>query len=539
MSQPSIIPGSPLRDRLAGTRRNDLILGKQAEDWLFGDAGSDTLDGGEGADTMIGGTGNDVYLVDDTQDRIEEWAGEGSDTVMSLVNYSLGAWVENLVLQGTQAIHGKGNELNNVLTGNVADNMLAGNAGNDTLDGGLGNDTLAGGTGDDAYYIDSLGDQIIEYAGEGRDTVRSTVSYTLGAQLEKLVLEKSENLHGHGNNLNNVITGNSGNNHLTGSAGLDTLIGGAGNDRLDGGIDNDSMIGGLGDDTYVVDRLRDAVVELGGQGRDTVQSWISYSLGDHVENLALLGTADLNGSGNDLSNVLWGNAGNNVLFGQGGDDMLVGDAGHDTLHAGTGIDGLIGGTGDDRYHVGILDAKVTILERANEGVDTLVLADITPLEVQFSLQGSHLLVNIAMPTAHIFPNPIVFSSILVPNAVDSDRLELVEFRDGLVLRVADIVRSLRTVPPAPDEDEVELFSYRTQNRQAASSSLGPDLALAMGTSANDRWATAGSAGISALSSLLLAGFEGRNAACSSTSFTFDRTDADAAAMVLAAAEKFA
>ena len=98
------------------------------------------------------------------------------------------------------------------------------------LNGGAGNDTMIGGAGNDTYVVDAAGDVVTELAGQGTDTVQSSVSYMLGANVENLSLTGSAAINATGNTLDNVITGNAGDNVLNGGVGNDTLIGGDGND---------------------------------------------------------------------------------------------------------------------------------------------------------------------------------------------------------------------------------------------------------------------------------------------------------------------
>ena len=127
---------------------------------------------------------------------------------------------------------------------------LSGGAGNDTLDGGTGTDSLSGGAGDDTYIVDATGDSVTENTNEGIDTVQSSVTYTLGAEVEHLTLTGSSALSGTGNALDNVLTGNSANNTLTGGAGNDTLNGGAGSDTMRGGTGNDLYMVGATPETW-------------------------------------------------------------------------------------------------------------------------------------------------------------------------------------------------------------------------------------------------------------------------------------------------
>lgn len=245
-----------------------------------------------------------------------------------------------------------------LLQGDSGDDSLDGGEGSDTLDGGLGFDTLVGGRGDDVYIVDRGGEFIVEEADEGWDTIISSVTRTLSANVERLVLTGSDDLDGRGNGLPNILTGNSGDNLLEGLAEKDTLYGGAGADTLDGGLSFDRMIGGEGDDSYYVDRDEDVVVERAGEGVDTVFSSVSWQLGADVENLTLTGLKAINGAGNGLDNTLTGNDKANVLRGRGGDDEI--DGGH-------GRDRMIGGTGNDHYVVDHQGDRVE--ERAGGGDD--------------------------------------------------------------------------------------------------------------------------------------------------------------------------
>ncbi|MBB5715193.1 cellulase family glycosylhydrolase [Sphingomonas aerophila] len=145
------------------------------------------------------------------------------------------------------------------------------------------------------------------------------------------------------------LYGLAGNDTLNGLGGNDRLVGGGGNDRLDGGAGADEMWGEAGNDTYSVDDPGDQVYEGFGGGTDTVQSTISYHLGDNVENLLLRTGAGIDGTGNALRNRIEGNSGNNRLVGNAGDDTLLGGGGNDILIGGIGQDVLTGGAGSDLF----------------------------------------------------------------------------------------------------------------------------------------------------------------------------------------------
>ncbi|MFN7661936.1 MAG: calcium-binding protein, partial [Dolichospermum sp.] len=200
------------------------------DDPFTGTSNADTLIGTTAADTLIGLAGNDTYTVNNAGDIVTEALNAGTDLVQASISYTLPNNVENLTLTGSSNINGTGNSLDNTLTGNSGNNTLTGNAGNDTLNGGAGIDILIGGLGNDVYVVDTTTDTITENANEGTDTVQSSVTYTLGNNLENLTLTGAAAINGTGNAGNNTITGNSGNNTLNCGAGRDILTGGVGSD---------------------------------------------------------------------------------------------------------------------------------------------------------------------------------------------------------------------------------------------------------------------------------------------------------------------
>jgi Ca2+-binding RTX toxin-like protein len=324
---------------------------------IVGNAGANRIDGGALDDVLEGGGGDDTYVVDNTNDQVNELADAGLDTVESTVTYILPAHVESIQLKGAESIGARGNGLLNTLAGNAAANLLegmggedslVGGAGNDTLDGGEGADTMRGGAGDDTYLVDNAADVVIETSGQGNDVVRSSVTRALGDHQEDLVLTGGGASNGTGNGLANQLIGNNAANVLRGLGGNDLLKGA---DLLTGDTGADTLIGGTGDDTYYIDSATDVVSELSGQGRDQVYTTINLKIPDHVEGVTVVNTAALFIIGNGLNNFFQGNNGNDSLSGGGGNDTLEGGRGKDRLDGGRGQDRLKGGAGDDLYIV--------------------------------------------------------------------------------------------------------------------------------------------------------------------------------------------
>lgn len=371
---------------IPGTEGDDSLVGTDEPDTLRGEGGDDTLTGGAGRDTLEGGLGDDVYVLEDRdagdRDVVTELDGAGIDTVVwtGVGGYTLDANVENFVAGSRFSSPANGNGLANDMTGwagesnylrgeggadtlrgGAWDDSLAGGSGadlligngtatdlgtvdEDTLDGGSGADTMIGGLSIDTYWVDDLGDVVIEAAaptnlGETEafylyhwDSIYWTGAgrYQLAENVEFLHLREG-GLSADGNGQSNVIYSDygswsvvlgeagEGDVDVDGGGGDDTVLGGTGLDTLNGGADDDRIDGNSGDDT-----LR------GGAGSDDIY-------GDSQSFFAI------------HDDLLFGDDGDDRLDGQFGDDVLDGGAGSDDLFGDYGDDTLTGGAGADRF----------------------------------------------------------------------------------------------------------------------------------------------------------------------------------------------
>ena len=374
-----------LNDYLNGGLGDDLLQGGLGDDFLIGGAGADVLTGAGGDDTFIGGAGND---------RID--GGVGIDTVTfedstAGVTVRLNGGATSDGLGGTDTLFGienvvgtgfndtmVGNGSNNVLNGGAGADYLLGLNGDDVLIGGSGSaNTLQGGGGSDRYVV-TANDTIIEAAGEGLDTVETTMArLRLTANVEDLTFTGTGAFTGIGNSGHNMITGGESRDTLVGLAGNDTLVGGSG--------EANELYGGVGDDVYVVS-ANDTIVEQSGEGLDAVLTTnAAFTLGANIENLDFTGGGAFSGTGNVGANVIQGGEGDDTLSGLGGDDTLIGDAGDDVaVYVGNRADYTIE-LAEDGY-------RVTDNTAGRDGVDllmdveritfadgqTLVLADLFP-----------------------------------------------------------------------------------------------------------------------------------------------------------------
>jgi Ca2+-binding RTX toxin-like protein len=369
------ISGSSGDDQLCGLGGDDTLFGKDGDDKLFGGDGNDILDGGDGDDVLDGGTGTDTVSYASVKAPVVVTVNTTSNTGGAGVDVLSG--IENLV----------GTAFNDSLTGDTAANVL---------NGGKGSDVLTGLAGNDTYYVDSAdivvetdtanlltvdttmkdamqaavdasvsnanggpggttvasaiaslgGDISAAILAAGGDVVHTLVDYTLAANIETLVLDKSTK-NGTGNSESNALIGNAGGNTLDGAGGADI------------------MVGFKGADTYIVDNEGDLVIEAtttnpaklatvataGGKDTVIVTTISSYTLPDSVEILKL-GNAVLDGTGNAINNTIIGNKANNAINGAAGDDVMIGRR------------------GDDTYTVD--SAKDKVVEKAGQGNDTIL-----------------------------------------------------------------------------------------------------------------------------------------------------------------------
>ncbi len=308
----NVLSGRDGNDHLRGFDGGDTLYGGDDQDSLYGDDGNDILIGGTGGDYMVGGGDNDTFYVDSDLDFIVDISAGTFDTVYTNVSYTLAFQADIELMQttneaGLSAIN---------LTGSDSSQEIRGNAGNNVINGGFGGDTMVGLLGSDTYYVDNVGNSVIEAASQGTDKVLTSIDHMLGANVENL---ETTNANGTSDLL------------LTGNALANQITGNDGDNTLNGGGDVDTMTGHGGNDSYNVDKSADVVVEAVSDGDDTVYATADYVLSANIETLSLnVGTAS-SAIGNAQDNVIYGNAFDNFLNGGDGADQLSGLGGNDTF----------------------------------------------------------------------------------------------------------------------------------------------------------------------------------------------------------------
>ncbi len=337
------------------------------QDTLIGGAGNDTLnigygdnaDGGDGTDTLTlvwdpaaaGFTLNTAAIIGGHPYHFGAGIIQNIELIDTLYATDHNDVVHVAVQDGTVTVYGEGGD-DQLFGGGSAVHLLGG-AGDDKLVAKAGGDVLEGGTGNDLFLINGAGEIVVENPGEGTDKVQSTISYTLGANVEQLVLTGGGNLSGTGNELGNLINGAGGANVLSGldgddklygKGGDDKLVGGNGNDLLNGGVGNDNLSGGAGADKLV-----------GGAGADTLTG------GADADRFQFVSVADFGGATLATADRI-------TDFSQ---------AQHDVIEL-TRIDAVAGGTDDPFAWMGTaaFDGHAGELRYEQSGSDTLVTGDL-------------------------------------------------------------------------------------------------------------------------------------------------------------------
>ena len=355
-----IVNGSDGDDYLQGEYLNDTLEGGYGNDTLKGRSGDDVLDGGPGNDTLYGDSAPDfesAFQFFYGNDTYRFGRGGGSDVIVELsklrpgnkdtLELGSGITAQNVTL------HRDGLNLRVLLDDGMDQVMVQDFFAADTshqiecirfADGMEWNladifsrvisstpNTMTGTAGDDTFVVDDALDTISEEINQGTDTVLSSVSRTLEANVENLTLTGALSTNGTGNSLNNLIVGNAGSNRLYGGSGLDTLIGGAGDDWLIASEGNDTLIGGTGDDIYDLSSHHASIVELPGEGVDTLIFVGSNTLGANIENFKIFPHAGAYSmykyycDGNALNNIISARQ-NDVIDGKEGADTMIFEA---------------------------------------------------------------------------------------------------------------------------------------------------------------------------------------------------------------------
>jgi trimeric autotransporter adhesin len=313
----------------APTNANTIVLIGTGNIVGTANSGNDTLiAAGTGIVTLVGGAGNDTFVVNNVLDIVQDTSTTTTNAIQSSVNYTLPTHVNALTLIGSVALTATGNASNNVITANNS---------NDTLFAGSGLATLVGGSGNDTFVVNSVSDVVVDSASSTNNTIQSSVSFTLAANVNDLQLTGTAALTG---------TANSGSDTLVSNSGVDTLVGGS------------------GPDLFIINNAADVI--LNAASNDTVESSVSYSLPANVTSLILVGSSNIQGIGNSSA------------------DLLTAGSGVDTLVAGTGIATMIGGAGNDTFAVNnandvVVDSSTTTSNIIQSSVNYSLPANVDSL----------------------------------------------------------------------------------------------------------------------------------------------------------------
>jgi Ca2+-binding RTX toxin-like protein len=345
----------------AGNSGNDSMVGGSGSDTLTAGAGIDTLVAGSGLATLVGGAGNDTFVINNAGDTVQTSATTTSDTVQSSANFTLPANVNTLLLTGSAALNAVTNSGSDSITANAGSDTLTATTGTDTLVAGGGVDTLVGGSGTDTFLVNNSADAVSVGTTHGNDTVLSSVSYVLPANVSRLVLTGSANVTGTANsNGADSLIGNAGSDTLTAEGGTsDTLIAGSGLATL---------VGSSSGTVFVINNPADVLQNISAGASNELVSSINKTLPTGVDTLELSGTPGLSGTGNnDASNTLIAVSANDTLISGTGATLLEGGPGTDTFVINNAADTVQAIS----YATNIVEASISYTAPAN--VSTLIL----------------------------------------------------------------------------------------------------------------------------------------------------------------------
>ena len=541
--------GGAGNDQLVGGGGNDYLDGGENDDTLYGGAGNDTLIANSGNDGLGGGKGNDTYIVNstgvtnilDTQgentiifgaslnpDNLKLHLGSllldfGNGSQVHLQNFNQNDVFNSTSFSSFTFANGTTLNINQLLArgfdldGTTGDDMIEGTnttdringyAGNDTLNGGAGNNTLIGGAGDDVFVVNTLDNVIIENYLEGEDTVNSSITYTLAANLENLTLTGALAINATGNASDNILIGNDAANILIGGAGEDIITGGIGNDTytfsMGDGFDAIEDTQGLNQITFGAGITRDSVHVSQYQGDDgNYYLLVNYGAGTdkvaikdglaggiqsyHFADGTVISHADLIGAegvpfhvygtinndtlvGTGSTDILEGKAGNDQLLGLDGDDKLlggigadtlIGGAGNDLLNGGLGNDQLVGGAGQDSYLMSWGMGRDTAIETTSAEINTLKLnTGILISDLTYQKIGNDL--NVYFQGSN--------EGVLIKNYYDGNQQWQIVDAQSIVTSVSDFIAT----PVANDLSTVQqlMTNYQLEMRAQYYSELG-------------------------------------------------------------------
>ena len=363
----AILEATPSVDVSGGTG-NDSIDAVGTADTISGGSGSQLLQAIGSDEVIVGGGGSYTTYAYGNYDTIRSGQNAESDTADGNFDEVIsGGGSDTAQANGNYDTIVSGSAANAALTATASgsDDSLLGGSGSDTLTAYGSGDILASGSGaqslisedgDTTFVVSGGSDTIRELYSDASDTAYSSVSLTLPAYIDTLILTGSGNIVGDANSVNDWLAGGAGNDTLTAGAGLDTLVAGSGLATL---------VGSTKAALFIVNNSGDAVQVGSSHGADTIESSASYSLPANVATLTLTGSAALAATGNTLSNVITANSGN------------------DTLTAGSGTATLIGGSGNDTF---VINKTADVIDDSSTGSSNTLLSSVSytlPTDVQY------------------------------------------------------------------------------------------------------------------------------------------------------------